>query len=63
MRCLRVYADEKGDSHFSDMEIAMSEAQPHSGRTIQMSTPVPTANIKFLTYPPTTGIPRQHGNS
>jgi hypothetical protein len=23
MKCLRVYADEKGESHFSEMEIAM----------------------------------------
>jgi hypothetical protein len=27
MKCLRVYADEKGESHFSEMEIAMSESQ------------------------------------
>jgi hypothetical protein len=26
MKCLRVYADEQGESHFSEMEIAMAES-------------------------------------
>jgi len=51
MKCLRVYADEKGESHFSEMEIAMSESQPHFGRTIQMSTPAAATNVQFLTFP------------
>ena len=53
MKCLRVYADENGESHFSEMEIAMSgSSQLVPGYTIQMSTPAPAADIKFLTYPP-----------
>ena len=51
MRCLRVYADEKGESHFSEMEIAMSGSQLVPGYTIQMSAPVLAESIKFLTYP------------
>jgi len=52
MKCLRVYADEKGESHFSEMEIAMSgSSQLVLGHTIQMSTPATAANIRFLTFP------------
>ena len=52
MKCLRVYADEKGESHFSEMEIAMpGSSQLVPGYTIQMSAPVPAANILFLTFP------------
>jgi len=47
MKCLRVYADENGESHFSEMEIGMSESQPLPGRT--MSAPAAAANIQFLT--------------
>jgi hypothetical protein len=51
MKCLRVYSDEKGESHFSEMEIAMSGySQLVPGHTIQMSTPA-AANIQFLTFP------------
>jgi hypothetical protein len=49
MKCLRVYADEKGESHFSEMEIAMSEARPLPDVTVQMSTPAAAASIQFLT--------------
>jgi hypothetical protein len=49
MKCLRVYADEKGESHFSEMEIAMSEAQPLPGLTAQKSTPAAATSIQFLT--------------
>jgi hypothetical protein len=38
VKYLRVYADGKGESHFSDMEIAMS-------------TPAAATNIQFLTLP------------
>lgn len=52
MECLRVYADEKGESHFSEMEIAMSDySQLVLGHTIQLSAPVATENIQFLTFP------------
>ena len=51
MKCLRVYADENGESHFSEMEIAMSESQIIPGHTIQMSTPAAVATIQFLTLP------------
>jgi len=52
MKCLRVYADEKGESHFSEMEIAMSgSSRLVLGHTIQMSTPASAANIQFLTFP------------
>ena len=52
MKCLRVYADAKGESHFSEIEIAMpGSSQLFPGYTILMSTPVPAANIKFLTFP------------
>jgi hypothetical protein len=47
MKCWRVYADENGESHFSEMEIPMSESQPLPGRRI--SIPVAAANIQFLT--------------
>jgi hypothetical protein len=51
MKCLRVYADEKGESHFSEMEIAMSDhSQLVPGYTIQMSTPA-VASVQFLTFP------------
>jgi hypothetical protein len=49
MKCLRVYADENGESHFSEMEIAMSGSQPLPGRT--MSIPTAAANIQFLSVP------------
>ena len=49
MKCLRVYADEEGESHFSEMEIAMSESQLLPGRKIQMSAPAAAATIQFLT--------------
>ena len=42
---------EKGESHFSEMEIAMSGSQLVPGYTIQMSAPAATANIQFLTFP------------
>src|SRR6516225_9852254 len=51
MKCLRVYADEKGESHFSQVEIAMSESPLIPGHTIQMSTPTAAASIQFLTVP------------
>jgi hypothetical protein len=51
MKCLRVYADEKGESHFSEMEIAMSESQLIPGYTIQRSSPAAAAHIQFLTLP------------
>ena len=51
MKCLRVYADERGESHFSEMEIAMSESRLIPGHTIQMSTPAAAASIQFLTIP------------
>jgi len=51
MKCLRVYADEKGESHFSEMEIAMSESQLVPGHTIQWSSPTAAAHIQFLTFP------------
>ena len=51
MKCLRVYADEKGESHFSEMEIAMSESQLVPGHTIQRSSPTAAAHIQFLTFP------------
>jgi hypothetical protein len=54
MKCLRVYADEKGESHFSEMEIAMSASQLLHSRTIQMSTPEATTSIQFLTV---SGVP------
>jgi hypothetical protein len=47
MKCLRVYADESGESHFSEMEIAMSESPARPGRT--MSTPAAAVHIQFLT--------------
>jgi len=49
MKCLRVYADEKGESHFSEMEIAMSESQLVPGHTIERSSPTAAAHIQFLT--------------
>ena len=52
MKCLRVYADENGESHFSEMEITMSDySQLVPGHTIQMSTPAAAENIQFLTFP------------
>jgi hypothetical protein len=51
VKYLRVYVDGKGESHFSDMEIAMSDTQLLPGRTIQMSTPAAATNIQFLTLP------------
>jgi hypothetical protein len=52
MKCLRVYADEKGESHFSEMEIAKSgSSQLVLGHTIHMSIPEAAANIQFLTFP------------
>ena len=57
MKCLRVYADEKGESHFSEMEIAMSNSQLVPSHTIQRSTPAVAANIQFLTFPPTLPSP------
>ena len=51
MKCLRVYADEQGESHFSEMEIAMSESQLVPGYTIQRSSPTAAAHIQFLTFP------------
>jgi hypothetical protein len=51
MKCLRVSADEKGESHFSEMEIAMSGSPLIPGHTIQMSTPAGAASIQFLTLP------------
>src|SRR5512132_2434151 len=44
-----VYADEKGESHFSEMEIAMSESQLLPGLTAQKSTPAAATSIQFLT--------------
>lgn len=38
MKCLRVYADEEGESHFSEMVIAMSESQLIPDHTIQRSS-------------------------
>jgi hypothetical protein len=52
MQCLRIYADEQGESHFSDMEIPMSESQPlPGGPKYQVSARTATANIQFLTAP------------
>ena len=51
MKCLRVYADEKSESHFSKMVIAMSESQLVPGHTIQRSSPTAAAHIQFLTFP------------
>jgi hypothetical protein len=51
MKCLRVYADEQGESHFSELEIAMSESQLVPGYTIQRSSPTAAAHIQFLTFP------------
>jgi hypothetical protein len=50
MKCLRVYADGQGESHFSEMEIAMGESQLVPGYTIQRSSPT-AAHIQFLTFP------------
>jgi hypothetical protein len=51
MKCLRVYADEKGESHFSEMEIAMSESQPLPDLSVQKSTPVAATSVQFVTIP------------
>jgi hypothetical protein len=51
MKCLRVYADDQGESHFSEMEIAMAASQLIPGHTIQRSSPVAAAHIQFLTVP------------
>jgi hypothetical protein len=51
MKCLRVYADGQGESHFSEMEIAMGESQLVPGYTIQRSSPTAAAHIQFLTFP------------
>jgi len=51
MKCLRVYADEKGESHFSEMEIVMSDSHLVPGHTIQRSSPAAAAHIQFLTFP------------
>ena len=49
MKCLRIYADEKGESHFSDMEIAVSESQLLPGLTTEMSAPASATSIQFVT--------------
>lgn len=51
MKCLRVYADEQGESHFSEMEIAMSEMQVLPDLTVQRSNPTAVTSIQFLTIP------------
>lgn len=51
MKCLRVYADGKGESHFSEIEIAVSESQLAPGYMIQRSSPAAAAHIRFLTFP------------
>jgi hypothetical protein len=51
MQCLRVYADDKGESHFSNLEIPMSEAPPPLSAGIQMSARMTTRDIRFLTIP------------
>jgi hypothetical protein len=45
MKCLRVYADEEGESHFSETEIAR-ESQLIPDHTIQRSSPVAAVHIQ-----------------
>ena len=49
MKCLRVYLDELGESHFSEMEIAMSELQALPDLTVKRSDPAAATSILFQT--------------
>jgi hypothetical protein len=48
MRILRLYADERGESHFEDVEIALTE----STRAGRLSARLPATGIIFRQVPP-----------
>lgn len=50
MRCLRMYADQNGDSHFEDVEVEMS--CPPAEHNMELSSSIPSGNVGFRRFPP-----------
>jgi hypothetical protein len=51
-RCVRLFCDEAGDSHFEDIELPMSTVQyAPPAPALQLSTPVAATHVSWLRFP------------
>jgi hypothetical protein len=58
MKCLRIYADESGESHLADIDIPLNPVNPSPG-TLHLSAPCAASSVRFAWAPP--GIPEGVG--
>ena len=56
MKCLRIYADESGESHLADIEIPLRQSElPAGGPACSVSARYPATGVQFVTRPPGNG--------
>jgi quercetin dioxygenase-like cupin family protein len=54
MRCTRIYVDENGESHFSELDIPLMPAHPGGAGPTHASAPLSSTHVQFLAFPPKT---------
>jgi hypothetical protein len=55
MKCLRIYADESGESHLADIDIPLAPIKPSP---FHFSAPYEASSVRFVWAP--TGMPEAH---
>ncbi len=67
MKCLRIFADGRGESHFDEVDIPLSEVNfAPPAPPLQMSERLEARNLIFATLPrdgTATGIPRRRAST
>jgi hypothetical protein len=51
MKCLRIYADPDGESHFADLEIPLSTVEFFPGVPLRVSARYKASSVQFLNVP------------
>ncbi len=51
MRCPRVYADERGESHLAEVDLALAPVEVFPGTTLRVSQPHRAGTIRFVVKP------------
>src|SRR5215469_9737080 len=53
MMITRIFADDRGETHFSDTEVPLTSNSPAKGLPpMQMSPPIASTQVRFLVGPP-----------
>jgi hypothetical protein len=51
MKCLRIYADERGESHLAEADLPLTPVEVFPGTTLRVSAPHRAASIRFVVKP------------